>query len=111
MGGFSLDISMEVLKLCVILIFCVLQYHAAKIEKREYADCEFWAANGDCDTKPECGSCDWQLWVAANCPVACAKHNADSVAALEKRTVSDPWSMQHMVSLLKLLGFCKVLPR
>merc|ERR1711931_513633 len=49
----------------------------AAVEKREYADCKFWAANGDCydpakHTQNACGTCDWQKWVAKNCPVACA---------------------------------------
>merc|ERR1712212_164957 len=37
----------------------------------EYADCKFWAANGDCDTGSNCGTCDWQKWVAAHCKGSC----------------------------------------
>merc|ERR1711931_37342 len=43
----------------------------AAVEKREYADCKFWAANGDCFTGPNCGTCDWQKWVCNNCPTHC----------------------------------------
>jgi len=42
--------------------------------KREYADCKFWAANGDCFTGANCGTCDWQKWVCNNCPSECSKY-------------------------------------
>jgi len=67
--------------------YTVLGQVAVKTGKREYADCEQWAANGDCHAS-DCGTCDWQIWVAKNCPVACAKHPAVAVQA-EKREYAD----------------------
>merc|ERR1719369_2687805 len=49
-------------------------YTAVAAVKREYADCKFWAANGDCFTGPNCGTCDWQKWVCNNCPSECSKY-------------------------------------
>merc|ERR1719495_2319203 len=49
-------------------------------EKEGYADCELWAASGDCydpakHTEWACGDCVWQKWVAKNCP-ECANNDA-----------------------------------
>merc|ERR1711931_80757 len=65
--GFSHNIKMGALKLCLILLFCVLQYHgsAAKCEDK-YDECGLMSAAGGCQEEGE-----WGEFVKESCPKSC----------------------------------------
>merc|ERR1711970_1092581 len=65
--GFSHNIKMGALKLCLVLLFCVLQYHgsAAKCEDK-YDECGLMSAAGGCQEEGE-----WGDFVKESCPKSC----------------------------------------